>query len=557
MKKLLSFLLCAVVLLPLEICVVSAAANDIYIPGEVPKVFITSSASPSTEYSACKVEIIDEKGGSFAAISDEGSKFKIRGNSTSSGAKKPYNIKFSSKTDVLGMGKNKKWCLLANCYDKSLIRNQIVLDFARSIGLRYTPQYRVVEVYLNGKAQGCYLLIDAIQASSSRVDIDTDGNEFILERDARTDEGTTYFTTSRYGVRLGINEPEEQTPEQYKWLMNFMAAAETAIASGDFKQVELYFDIPSMVDFYITLEYFKNVDVDTGSTRFYIKDGKMYGGPCWDFDLSSGNCDYDYYWTYNNAGGSGDSAEGLWCNKLWYRPLLKYSEFSDAVKKRYLELQDRIVNLYADNRLGKGHVDSVVSEYGRVFNRNYSQAGWGIRTKYSGLEKAPAGSYSAEINYLKNWLKRRNEWMLSEYGLDTGIKIASGASCTLEGYIIRGISEKTTVAELKKMFVGEGIYCIDESGERQADAAFAGNGSSLTRGGASYTVVLPGDVVSDGTVSVADYIFIKRWVVRSIDPSLMTELRFAASDVDSSREIDAVDYIIVKRHVIGNFKIKG
>ena len=32
-------------------------------------------------------------------------------------------------------------------------------------------------------------------------------------------------------------------------------------------------------------------DIGFSSTRFYIKNGKLYAGPLWDLDLSSGNID--------------------------------------------------------------------------------------------------------------------------------------------------------------------------------------------------------------------------------------------------------------------------
>ena len=107
----------------------ASASSELREPTDVPKVFITTSQSLSRDYIDCTVEIVDEAGGTHEDIRDNKSKVKIRGNSTSSGEKKPFNIKFSSKTDVLGMGKNKKWCLLANCYERTLIRNQTVFDF--------------------------------------------------------------------------------------------------------------------------------------------------------------------------------------------------------------------------------------------------------------------------------------------------------------------------------------------------------------------------------------------------------------------------------------------
>lgn len=554
MKKFIAAALCLIFCVAL--CAPVSAATDKKAPGESVKVFITYEKSPNTDkYVDCKIEIIDSADGGHETVVDEAASFKIRGNSTSSGEKKPFNIKLSAKTDVLGMGKNKKWCLLANCYEKTLIRNQTVLDFANAIGLRYTPKYRVAEVYLNGKLNGAYLLTDAIQASSSRVDIDTDGHEFVLERDARTDEGTVYFTTKRYGIRLGINEPEEPTDEQYDWLMNFLKEAENTLATGKFADVEKYFDIPSMVDFYIVLEYFKNVDVNTGSTRFYIKDGKIYGGPCWDFDLSSGNCDADYYWDYNNRDTTGDSTEGLICRCLWFRPLFNFAAFKDAVKARYLELQDQITNLYADNRLGQNHIDLLTGRYRETFARNYAEAGWKISKKYSTLEHAPIGSYKGEIEYLRSWLKKRNNWMLNDLGLQSELIQKEDSVLEINGYVISGMREKTRLDDFVRQFENKNITAEKYDGRAIEGKNFVSNGAAVSAGGVTYTVLLRGDPIADGRINATDYAFIKRYFLKTVESD--DAYRIAAADVNGNGRIDPADYAMTKRHVLGTFVIGG
>lgn len=50
---------------------------------------------------------------------------KGRGNSTWNLEKKPYNLKLGKKTSVLGMPSHKRWALLANHYDRSLLRTEI------------------------------------------------------------------------------------------------------------------------------------------------------------------------------------------------------------------------------------------------------------------------------------------------------------------------------------------------------------------------------------------------------------------------------------------------
>ena len=127
----------------------------------------------------------------------------------------------TSKTDLLGMGKNKKWTLLANCFDKTLLRNQTVFDVSKQLGVPFTPDYRVVDVYTNDTLQGSYLLVDTIEVSPTRVDIDTSKNEFLLELDYNPqDEESRYFYSPTYEIKFAINEPEikDLTNEQYTYL---------------------------------------------------------------------------------------------------------------------------------------------------------------------------------------------------------------------------------------------------------------------------------------------------------------------------------------------------
>ncbi|MBQ3230729.1 MAG: CotH kinase family protein [Clostridia bacterium] len=551
MRKSISLVLCIFVLVSVFAMPLGVSAAPIETPTDVPKVIITTRNTVNTDkYVGCSITIIDEEGGTHEVITDSDSSFKIRGNSTSSGEKKPFNIKFSGKTDVLGMGKAKKWCLLANCYEKTLIRNQMILDFARNLGLDYTPQYRVVDVYLNNRFLGSYLLTDPIEAGGTRIDIDTDGNEFVLERDARTDEETVYFETPIYNIRFGINEPEEQTAEQYSWLMDFITKAENALKKGSYSDVEKYFDIESMIDFYIVLELSKNVDINVGSTRFYIKDGLIHGGPCWDFDLSMGNCSSSYYTTYNNIYTTGLSYQGLWAETLWFKPLLKFSEFRNAVNERYLELQDDIVNLYADNVNGKNYIDATVEKYSGTISRNYKEAGWIIPKIYSTLERVPESTYEANIEYLRDWLYNRNKWLLKEWGLNSEITSNSNNYSSLNGYFIEANSDETTATQLLSDY--SGLNSLYHGDKKLVGKTVVPHGSILTKGGASYMVVLKGDVVADGSTNARDYAIIKRTALKT---ATLNDVQIMAADINGNGAVDAQDYQIVKRHVLGSFDI--
>ncbi|MBP3451382.1 MAG: CotH kinase family protein [Agathobacter sp.] len=437
MKRVLSFILLLVMCVSLVACGKTATTNDdsenkeeqerlkAEKPYDVPKVLIYTDGKEIIKdaYIDCELVIVDEEGGSYQTIRDEASTVKIRGNSTSSGEKKPYNIKFSEKTDVLGMGENKKWSLLANCYDKTLIRNLVVFDVAKQIGVPYTPDYKVVDVYVDNVLQGNYLLVDSIEVSPTRVDIDTSKNEFLIELDYNPrDEECKYFLSGQNRIRFAINEPElkDLTDEHFAYVTDLVTKAETALATGNMTEIEKYFDIESMANFYLVLEFFRNVDVNTSSTRFHVKDGKIYGGPVWDFDLSSGNYRWDYYRQMYN--GAGQSYGGLHAVTMpWFGALVQVEDFQNIVNQKFLQYQDLFVNLYVDNVNGQNHIDETIALYKESIDRNYGEAGWDPSKIYKEkdfLERYPEPTYEKNVEYYRKWLQRRNEWLLREWGLD-------------------------------------------------------------------------------------------------------------------------------------------
>ena len=92
-----------------------------------------------------------------------------RGNSTWNYAKKPYKLKFGSKTEILGMPKHKRWVLLANYIDKTMLRNDVSFYLGKQTSLAWTPRGYHVELILNGEHKGNYYLCEQIKIDKNRV----------------------------------------------------------------------------------------------------------------------------------------------------------------------------------------------------------------------------------------------------------------------------------------------------------------------------------------------------------------------------------------------------
>lgn len=369
---------------------------------------------------------------------------KVRGNSTALADKKAYNITFNKKKDLFGLSSAfdgtgagaKKWSLLANAFDKSLIRNKLALDLNTAFGIPFTSQSRFVDLYLNGRYMGNYLLVESVEAGTDRVNIDSENPEsddilIELENNGKDEEGVDYLITTRYEQRFNIGSPERgdmfdsDTPEDTAAIqkkkestLKILNGFEDALETGDFSKVEKYIDVESFVNFYLVSEIFKNQDISYSSTRFYItkkagdENYKLYAGPAWDFDLSSGNVDPHYY---------GDAATDYkyWkaTDMKWFDKLTSIKEFKLKVVNRFYEKMDDITALYSGDN---SEINTLLKEHGNSYRRNYTAvenggAGWSETVKDSadGYSYANIGwaSFDASVNYLRDWLENRVEWL--------------------------------------------------------------------------------------------------------------------------------------------------
>lgn len=441
----------------------------------IPQVYVSTSRTSSTsninlytDTSKTKVSsavTVKDADGS-TVIADNFATINVRGNSTALAAKKPYNIKFNSKQNLFGLGKAKKWSLLANIFDKTLVRNWIGLDFQRSLeasrplGQVYTSGCQTVDLYVDGKYLGNYLLVESVETGSTRVDIDlsyVDENDDIsseatatttvangksyelydilleLANDvkdvpSRYDEEAYYFSTNYLDEIFSANEPERSNSaydyiagsnNKPKWLLNtqsFLNGFESVLsgsysnAQTQYDLISQFIDIDSFVDFYITSEYFMTKDINFSSTRFYIKNGKLYAGPLWDLDLSSGN-------SVDHTGYEDFYAQ----NFKWFQKLMSNSVFASDVKERFKELQPQIKMLYTTG----GTVDQAYYTVLESANKTYSVAyngsddtGWHLTTNY-GAYNSPViyDTYIAYINEYKTWLENRNNWLISAWNI--------------------------------------------------------------------------------------------------------------------------------------------
>ena len=218
------------------------------------------------------------------------------GNSSWNLEKKSYNLTLSSPQDLLGMGGAQKWILLANGYDASHLRNKLLYELAGDMGLAYSPDSRWVDLYLNGRYAGLYLLCERNEVAPNRVELADQGSFLVSkEWEWRMEEQGIPFLMTRANTALRVHDATMPADE----VLRRIQTAENAILSPDGIDPETgkhwreCIDTDSWVRKYLFEEVFANVDGQSLSQFFYCDgadpSGKIFAGPVWDYDLAMGN----------------------------------------------------------------------------------------------------------------------------------------------------------------------------------------------------------------------------------------------------------------------------
>lgn len=257
---------------------------------------------------------------------------KGRGNSSWGYPKKPYTIKFSKKRELLGMPESKKWCLLANWMDRTLLRNDVAFEIARRCpGMDWNPHGEFVELVLNGKKQGNYFLCEHIEISKTRINLGKGG--YLLELDTYFDEPYKFRSATDLPVMikdwkaLDGESDDELSPERLSAIESEFNEVDLIMQDNTLRRAGKYeelIDTDSYIDWWIVQELMGNGEAYHPKSSYMHKDagGKFVAGPVWDFD-----------W---NTLVPGQQYKAMWT--IWYKYLMNDSDFRKKVSKRWNEV---------------------------------------------------------------------------------------------------------------------------------------------------------------------------------------------------------------------------
>jgi hypothetical protein len=351
---------------------------------------------------------------------------EVRGNSSAGFPQKPYGIEIRDAlgealpVSLFGLPREADF-VLHSCYaDKTCMRNALTYALARETAVpqgRWAPRTRWVEITIDGRYQGLYLLVEKIKRDKNRVAIAepaataaagdiTGGYILSFEGDVmRPPE--RYFMDPLTGTRRWLYRyPSFRviTPEQKAYVQKAISTHLQALMArprwADAKRIA---DAGGWVDYFLFQEITNNND-GYWKSWYFVKQpdaagGRVSMGPAWDYDIAYGNVNYGKRYCVTNLMGPASPSP--------FRPIFMDPEFAGEVRCRYHELRRR------GGALDPARVEAKLDAFSRHIERAKArdQTRWGNIGRYVWPNNYVGATWADEVRYLKYWIRLRLAWL--------------------------------------------------------------------------------------------------------------------------------------------------
>ncbi len=307
--------------------------------------------------------------------------------------KNAYSFIFNKEVALMGEPANRNWELLPNNDEATMLRTSTMFYLGSISTLSYTPCYHYVELFLNGRYNGTYMISDKVEAGTGRIDVGSNG--FILNVGPTTSSSS--FRTNRIDQPINIIEPRiSRGDDNYTYISDFVTTAEKALFGEDFTNEDSgwqkYIDMDSFVDWYIINEIVMSKEAAFRSDCYLslIQGGKLKIGPlCRRTGI---------------LGSNPNTPTGLVMqSSAWYNRLLQDPAFTTKVKERYTYFyQAKPQILQAIDNNAQYLMRSAVENSNR----------WSIFKTVS--FDATKIQYQQEVKKMEDWLDTRMDWLYRE-----------------------------------------------------------------------------------------------------------------------------------------------
>lgn len=375
---------------------------------------------------------------------------RLRGNVTQQMPKKPFAVKLDKKHGIFmndadtenDLPAHKRWVLLSNWKDRTLMRNEVAFGIADIFqqtfpndGLAWNPSGQFVELVYNGVHVGNYYLCEHIKIDGNRLDItdpfdEKDGYSgtpedygYLLEADDGYDE-TWKFTTANY---IPFLFKDDGNDEMLSYVAGLVRGVEDKLYAGNYSAAYEQLDITSLVDYWLIQEVMMNSEMKhPKSVYMYLNKGKLYAGPIWDFDwntlpVSTSYSEEGYSYTnsmlakakayHKRSGYPTEPKDDSDQNYVWYPMLVKDASFKALAAERWGQVKSALLS-YVETIPAKAAAMKTSEALNNAMWPVDAKSGWlGDRYSYFGIGGGYCGdegySYEKAVETMVTTLKTR------------------------------------------------------------------------------------------------------------------------------------------------------
>lgn len=350
---------------------------------------------------------------------------KGRGNSSWKMPRRSYQIKLHNRDSVLGMPSAKKWLLIANYADASLMRNKLMYDLAAQI-MDFAPQSEFADLWIDGDYRGVYLVCQRIATGKTSLNLKSEQG-ILAEIDTFYWHDVDSYFKSNYSPAVftlkdspadDMEKEDSLARKSFSDFEDYVRRFEDLLYAEekDWEQISSMMDVESFLSFYLLEEFSENPDSCRTSLYLYQDgpDDVLHMGPVWDFDKALG---------YAQKGKYGGDPERDYVSNIqeymgtendctWYTELMKIPEFQDAVQEYYQTIA-------RDVFLSSGQ---LIEDYRHRIAKSaeYTESIWPVAeiAENYGHDPVQFSTWDESVDYLDSWIQKRiqyfdQKWMFS------------------------------------------------------------------------------------------------------------------------------------------------
>ena len=232
-----------------------------------------------------------------------------RGNSTwEIYEKKGYVLEFGEAEPLLSMEPARKWVLLANASDDSMIRNYLTYQVAKQMDMPFSVECAYADLWINGDYRGTYLISEKAEIGDNRLPLKSQGAVLIEQDESVYPDGVyrvlqeeaypfysgsldKYFSLKQTSYKNSALIPKSIASfnQQLDELMEYLRI--TIPSDVTLEKLNTMIDVDSVLKYYLISEYTLNCEAYV-SSFFWYQDGPddiIHLGPIWDYDTCMGN----------------------------------------------------------------------------------------------------------------------------------------------------------------------------------------------------------------------------------------------------------------------------